>query len=209
MGIKTCPNGHKYDDSLPECPFCPKPAKQKRTVPDRPAVKKTVPDNQSSSPSATRSDKASSSGDATRVVDKPQKSRPMKHGKTRIVSSQAEKKGQKPRRVERARGKLVGWLVTFSWQKLGQDYPVREGRTRIGSDSACDIRLEDALASGDHAQMVYRKSTLKIRDSFSTNGTLVNGEDIGDDPTELHDGDIIQIGNTVFKLRLIGDVPNA
>jgi len=73
--------------------------------------------------------------------------------------------------------KLIGWLVTFSWNPTGDDYRIREGKTHIGSDASSDIKLTDTLASSNHATLLYRNNTLKIKDNFSTNGTIVNDKD--------------------------------
>lgn len=100
-------------------------------------------------------------------------------------------------------GKLVGWLVTFTWNPLGVDYRIRAGKTRIGSSGDMDIKIPDGLVSGSHAQLLFRNGELKIRDNFSTNGTQVNGVDIGDSPHLLKDGDQIQMGNTHFILRFV------
>lgn len=214
MGVKTCPNGHKYDDSLPECPFCPKTAKQKRTVADIAEKKKTVSEKPSSNrPQTVRQAALDNRGSKKRTRVASSRKRGQKGesgvGKTKIISSARRSFGDKPEQMQQLRGKMVGWIVTFSWNKLGQDFQIREGKTRIGTEPGCDVVIEDALMSGDHAQMVFRAGKLKIKDSFSTNGTYVNGQDICDVVTTLNDGDVIRVGNTTFKLRLIGEVSNA
>jgi len=100
-------------------------------------------------------------------------------------------------------GKLVGWLVSFDWNPNGQDFRLFMGKTRIGNSSDMDIVLPDGMVSGFHAEVLHRGGELKIRDNFSTNGTFVNDEDLGDVPRKLCDGDTIRIGRTHLKLRLI------
>ena len=98
--------------------------------------------------------------------------------------------------------KLVAWLVTFSWDKLGQDYRIFEGKTLIGADSNCDITIGDGEVSGHHATLLFRGGVFRIKDEFSTNGTIVNDQEIVDQ-LELKDGDSITLGKTEFLFRSI------
>jgi hypothetical protein len=204
MGMKTCKNGHKYDDKLPECPFCPRSSSDD--------FGKTVIDGIDAGSSKTRKQPSpgASSGNSTRIVDSPVGGNQniggatqSNSGRTRIEGTASKGTVSNSRPAERETGKLIGWFVTFSWNPLGEDYRIREGKTRIGSDPSADIVLSDALVSGEHAVLLHRNNSLRIRDSFSTNGTFVNGEDVSDEPLVLGDGDHIKIGNTEFKLRLI------
>lgn len=209
MGMKVCKNGHKYDDSLRECPFCPK-AKDG-------GLKATVVDDGASMPVGAVN-RASPKGDAakTRIVSgsgSPAKTAAAKGGndlrRTRIAGPPAEGKraGAVSLGADASKSpyKLVGWLVTFTWNDKGDDYRIREGKTKIGSKHGLDITLGDGLVSGEHAVLLYKGGVLKIKDSFSSNGTKVNDEDIQDEPRILKDGDRIMIGSTLFKLRLIED----
>jgi len=204
MGMKTCRNGHKYDDTLPECPFCPKAAAEDLGA--------TVIDGRAGDGEETEwlSKSARASADATRIVGNPSGRADERPGgpepsskRTRIVATPSAGKQPRSEDVVRDVGKLIGWVVTFSWNPLGDDYRIREGKTRIGSDPTAEIVLKDALVSADHAVLLHRGNALRIRDSFSTNGTFVNGQDVEDEPVVLKDGDTIKVGNTEFKLRLI------
>lgn len=205
MGIKTCVNGHKFDNTLPECPFCPKPSKSMKTEFHELQSDRTLPDR---APVSGASAQASMNSSAKKtVVEKPSVSSAASR-KTVILSGDPARKADASPGVKKPQGKLVGWLATFSWNRMGQAYQVNEGRTRIGSDKQSDVCVDDAMMSGNHSQMIYRNGILEIQDSFSTNGTIVNGVDIRGERTELKDGDILKMGNTVFKLRLIGEIPN-
>ena len=98
--------------------------------------------------------------------------------------------------------KLVGWLVSFSWNENGEDYQLREGKTVIGAANESDICLPDSEVSDVHATLLYRDEVFRLKDEFSTNGTKVNGEDIIE-PVELNDGDAITLGQTELKFRTI------
>jgi len=95
--------------------------------------------------------------------------------------------------------KLVGWLVSFSYNPLGQDYKLYEGRNIIGTDKSCDIVVQDNLVSSKHLTILYRAGKFKFRDELSTNGTFVN--EVMQEEGDLQDGDQIRIGKTIFKFR--------
>lgn len=89
---------------------------------------------------------------------------------------------------------------TFIEQKpsQGAEHPVEPGST-IGREG-CDITLSDPDVSRRHAAVEMSNGGLSIEDLGSTNGTFVNGERITA-PRALRDGDEIQIGSTVWRLR--------
>lgn len=97
--------------------------------------------------------------------------------------------------------KLVGWLVSFTLDANGMDYKLFEGRNLIGSDQACDIVIPDPAVSGKHLTILHRMGHFKFKDEFSTNGTFIN--DVFEEEGNLKDGDLIKIGETIFKFRSI------
>jgi predicted component of type VI protein secretion system len=80
----------------------------------------------------------------------------------------------------------------------GREHPVQPGTT-IGREG-CDIVLTDSEVSRRHAAIRSAAQGVAIEDLGSTNGTYVNGERIGA-PRLLGDGDEVQIGSTVLRLR--------
>ena len=96
--------------------------------------------------------------------------------------------------------KLVGWLVSYTWNPQGEDYQLREGKTNIGADNSSDICVNDPEVSAHHCTLLYRSGKFRIKDEFSTNGTAINDKEI-DEQTELKDGDLIKIGKTELKFR--------
>jgi hypothetical protein len=97
--------------------------------------------------------------------------------------------------LRRSKGRIVGWLVTFSHNPDGDDFRIYAGYNRIGANPVCDIMLEDDTVSGSHSIIVYRDGRCLIKDDLSRNGTFVNGREI----TEAHplqSYDQIRIGNT-------------
>jgi pSer/pThr/pTyr-binding forkhead associated (FHA) protein len=68
----------------------------------------------------------------------------------------------------------------------------------IGRSPQCDLPVDEPLASRQHAEIVMEKGVYWIRDRGSRNGTLVNGEKIGE-RRKLKDGDEIGIGEVRLK----------
>ncbi len=199
MGMKVCTNGHKYDDSLQDCPFCPK---------NKGGLNSTVIGDPGME--ATRA--FDNGGMATKILNEApqgfQQPPPQQNNdsmKTRIGLSPQNSNDTGPVAINKTTEtyKLIGWLVTFSWNPTGDDYKIREGKTHIGSDVNSDIKLTDPIASSKHATLLYRNNVLKIKDNFSTNGTFVNNDDIDEEAHVLSDGDVIKLGSTEFLLRLI------
>jgi hypothetical protein len=102
--------------------------------------------------------------------------------------------------------RLAGWLVSFSHDRSGVDYRLREGRNTVGADSSeCEIAIaEDPSISSKHAVIMIRGGKCQIRDNDSTNGTFVNGSDIfGESSKILNDGDQITFGSTDCLLVML------
>ena len=115
-------------------------------------------------------------------------------------------KGQTVDEPRSASGKLVGWLVSFTWDKAGQDFRLREGKNLIGRDpSAGEIAIpQDSRMSNLHATLIYRNGRFLIGDEHSMNGTFVNDKDVSEVQLyELQNNDLITLGDTQFKLKTL------
>jgi signal transduction histidine kinase len=73
----------------------------------------------------------------------------------------------------------------------------REAMT-LGRDPGCNIVLRAMSVSREHARIVRRPSGFFLEDLTSTGGTLLNGR-THSGPVRLRDGDLIQIGDCVFR----------
>jgi hypothetical protein len=97
--------------------------------------------------------------------------------------------------LRRSKGRIVGWLITYSHNPDGEDFRLYAGYNRLGANSVCDIVVEDETVSGSHAIIVYRDGRCLIKDDLSRNGTFVNGREITEShPLESYDQ--IRVGNT-------------
>jgi len=102
------------------------------------------------------------------------------------------------------KGKLIGWLYTFSLAPEGQSFELREGRNEIGRKASNDIVLEHESVSQEHCYIMHYAMQQKtfIVDNKSMNGTFVDGTPALT-PCELKDGDNISIGSVQCAVRLV------
>jgi hypothetical protein len=86
-------------------------------------------------------------------------------------------------------------MVRFRLRLQLHEYELPAGLTVIGRATNCNLTIDDALLSREHAAVRVGEDRVTVRDLGSRNGTYVNGERIEDD-VELHDGDRIKVGTT-------------
>jgi pSer/pThr/pTyr-binding forkhead associated (FHA) protein len=74
----------------------------------------------------------------------------------------------------------------------------------IGRAADNDLVLADSRVSRHHARIAGRRGTLVYADLGSTNGSRVNGVQVGE--LVLGAGDRIELGDTVIMVEVAGDV---
>ncbi len=77
----------------------------------------------------------------------------------------------------------------------------------IGRGSDVDITIDRDSVSRRHAKIVQMGSRYRLIDLGSTNGTYVNDEPISE--RNLSDGDLVKIGNAIYKFLSGGNVEAA
>lgn len=215
---RKCKNGHVIAAGLTECPFCPKKTMM-ASPPPPPAAKGgrkgTMVVNAEQLPSGAPP--AASAPHPTTASNPPAPaSSPQGRGKTMVVSPDAVRpKGEQADPFKSLSdwvpntgdAPLVGFLVSFTTDPNGLFWPLRFGRTSIGSAKDNDICLNFPDVSGVHAMLNIRsnKETAKIwiSDNNSMNGTAINGEDIFNERPDVNAGDVIQIGGIEMRLVLV------
>jgi hypothetical protein len=95
------------------------------------------------------------------------------------------------------KGRIMGWLVSYTRNPDGEDFRIYAGYNRIGANPICDIVLQDETVSGSHAILVCREGRCLIKDDLSRNGTYVNGREITE-AYQLQNYDQVRVGNTVM-----------
>lgn len=105
--------------------------------------------------------------------------------------------------------RIVGLLITFTWDPNGQIFPLHEGLSHLGATSQCEICVpEDDAMSSTHACIQYRKKFL-INDLDSKNGTLVNDTPINEVYVRLENYARIQTGRTLWTFIMIDPMCDA
>ena len=106
---------------------------------------------------------------------------------------------------------ILGFLYSISRMGLTEYWPLKIGKNIIGKNYDCDVRLAEQTVSDLHARLVIQqmknpeKIVASLRDEGSTNGTMVNGLNIGFDNVEIKNGDILTIGDNYQLLFLLVD----
>jgi hypothetical protein len=80
----------------------------------------------------------------------------------------------------RATRKIVGWLISYTIDPMGMDPTI----------------------SSKHLNILFRQGKYYARDEMSANGSWINNEPMEiSHPYILNDGDILKLGDTVFKFK--------
>lgn len=98
------------------------------------------------------------------------------------------------------------WLVVREGEGAGQWHPIVDEIT-IGRDMENNVVLIEGKISRFHAKVRLEKDelgndTYVVWDLASRNGTLVNGQKVRA-PVPVRENDTIQIGSTVFVLKIV------
>lgn len=83
----------------------------------------------------------------------------------------------------------------------GKRFEVKPGGLRLGRSSSNDIHVPDEELSRNHCLFeIVGDYGIRVTDLASANGTYLNGSLLGNEPTELKEGDVIEVGKTVVKV---------
>ncbi len=100
-------------------------------------------------------------------------------------------------------GAFLGWLVVVEGRDQWKEFhlPPNFGQILIGKGEAADLRINDDTLSRIHISIREKEGKFFLTDLDTDMGTLVNGEQV--DRVELQDGDLIKIGETTIKFKLL------
>ena len=101
------------------------------------------------------------------------------------------------------RPRETAMLILQRGAEAGRRWPLDRTRSiTIGRGEECDIALPDRQVSRLHARIEWRQDAYYLVDLGSKNGTHLNGMEVRDTSSSLHDGDEIQIALR-FKLAFV------
>jgi hypothetical protein len=103
---------------------------------------------------------------------------------------------------------LVGFLVSYDGNPLGQSWPIRQGRNligRLGASGGADVELPHATVSHQHATVwaSANPNRMQLVAQQTTNGTCIASVTLPpDERRELSDGTRISFGlfNLIVKI---------
>jgi pSer/pThr/pTyr-binding forkhead associated (FHA) protein len=93
-------------------------------------------------------------------------------------------------------------LVVESPDSAPRHYQLSARTITIGRGERNAIIVSEDAVSSRHGELRQRESGYDFVDLESTNGSRLNGEVLGSDPRELHDGDVLVLGLTA-KARFV------
>ncbi|MGL4941977.1 MAG: SpoIIE family protein phosphatase [Thermoguttaceae bacterium] len=96
---------------------------------------------------------------------------------------------------------MTAFLIRTSGDQRGQRVHLTTLPARLGRHPDCEVLIDYASVSREHARIVSEGGELLLEDLKSRNGTLLNGETIAQ-RVALRDGDTISICGLTFELRL-------
>jgi hypothetical protein len=192
-GFKQCDKGHFYKDALAECNYCPKTGsagsgdETEILGANDQTFDNTTEKTQVFGGATQQSPSSKESFDPERTI--------ISGGNTSSAAGDAQDQITQKR-------KLKGWLVTFDIEDFGIDFPVREGRNKIGTSASHHITIQDPEVSSLHGIIVCKNQEFLLTDEMSSNGTFLNGKSIRPhNPQDLNDGDEIKIGDTTLLFK--------
>ena len=105
-----------------------------------------------------------------------------------------------------AQRKMVGVLISYSWNPDGEIYPLREGRNFIGRDADCEVCIAmDPTMSGKNSHITYRNNFV-VGDMVSMLGTYLGQTPIEEQFLSLPNYSKIRAGSTDFIFIAVNPV---
>ena len=90
---------------------------------------------------------------------------------------------------------------------VGRQWPLLATEQILGRSPSCQVFVDDPQLSKTHARIMVLGARVALVDLQSTNGTQVSGDPlVPQQPRELANNDLLQIGNLVFKFLEQGNL---
>lgn len=199
MAYQKCKNGHAFDDKIhPVCPYCPSAEKEAfaGNYAENASDTEETWIGEGSGPELET--EATLAGEPMENLDEKE----LRADRTMYV----DPKSSEPPKTPKPKRKLAGWLITFTWDENGDGFPLYFGKNEIGRVRANDIIINDPTMSNHHCTILFRGTDVILNDDLSTSGTYVNDLSKSVDKVLLKDNDLIKMGQTIFKIKVVGEV---
>ncbi|MGI9304083.1 MAG: GGDEF domain-containing protein [Gammaproteobacteria bacterium] len=95
-------------------------------------------------------------------------------------------------------------LVQLYGPNKGRRYSLAQPQLVLGRSDSADIEIDQQGVSRLHAEIHVQDGVVNVVDLDSTNGTFVNDESVSQ--ARLSNGDLIRIGQTIFKFLAGSDI---
>lgn len=102
----------------------------------------------------------------------------------------------------RSRGKSA--LIILQNAQTKQEFPIFYWENSLGRSKNCDVVIENAAISREHAVLFRRKEGWFVSDTHSKSGVFVNGQKIKN-KTKVNLNDTISLGSTALTLKKASD----
>ncbi|MFE1176025.1 FHA domain-containing protein [Streptomyces sp. NPDC058773] len=100
-------------------------------------------------------------------------------------------------------------LRVISGPDAGGVHLLHGGQIRIGRSADADVPLDDPDVSRLHcAVTVQPDGSVSVADLRSTNGTVVDGTDLGEQPAPLRPGTLLRLGESALRLQSAPGTPD-
>jgi pSer/pThr/pTyr-binding forkhead associated (FHA) protein len=116
----------------------------------------------------------------------------MKDGHTRKIATPGAAGG-----AREFLAKYAATLVFASGPMAGSEIALERERLTLGRGAGCDVVIDDASISHQHAALELGAQGFRLRDLGSTNGVRVNGARSA--AADLKHGDRIELGSVSFR----------
>lgn len=174
--MQTCPKGHRFPDTMTECPVCAKENELKTVYSGKAQKPPSLPPQKKKPPAKP----ANAFGhdlddDKTLIVDRKQ---------------------------TRRKFRLAGWLIELD----DDDNPVNSYQlfnreNLVGRNRNNDIVIPDKSVSGTHCSVVFEEGVFVIYDQNSSNGTIINDEPV--ESQVLKENHIIWLGQSKLRIKYL------
>jgi hypothetical protein len=90
-------------------------------------------------------------------------------------------------------------LLVVDGPDAGAQFRLDPGTTRLGTSAGCQVRLTDKTVSRVHCELELERSSVRVTDEGSTNGTTIDGVPI--QRADLRPGPVLRVGGTSLRLQ--------